>query len=164
MLNLDPGMMIWAWITFLVLLGLLYKVAWKPLLSTIEKREHTIQDSLAKAAQAKDEAQALIDKYEEMIRSAQNEAQRIIRENRALAEKSRQEIIEQARGTAEKIVEKAKLEIEKEKESALFSLRSEVADLAIEATKKILHESLDESRQRTIVNNFIEKIPKNTSN
>jgi len=60
MLNLDPGMMIWAWITFLALLGLLYKFAWKPILSTIEKREQTIQDSLDKAAKANEEAQVLL--------------------------------------------------------------------------------------------------------
>jgi F-type H+-transporting ATPase subunit b len=164
MLNLDPGMMIWAWITFLVLLGILYKVAWRPILAAIEKRERTIQESLDKAAKASEEAEALIKQHEEMIRSAQSEVQRIINENRELAEKSRQQIIEQAQGTAQKMVEKAKLEIEKEKESALLVLRGEVADLAIEATKKILHESLDETRQRALVDDFIGKIPKSTPN
>jgi F-type H+-transporting ATPase subunit b len=164
MLNLDPGMMIWAWITFLVLLGLLYRFAWKPILAAIEKREQTIQDSLDMAAKAKEEAQALLEQHQEMIRSAQSEAQRIIKENRELAAKSRQEIIEQARDNAQKIVDKAKLEIEKDKENALLALRGEVADLAIAATKKILHESLDEARQRALVEDFIEKIPKTTSN
>ncbi len=164
MLNLDPGMMIWAWVTFLVLLILLYKVAWKPIFSTIEKREHSIQDSLDKAAKANEDAQALLSRHEEMINSAQGEAQRIIKENRELAEKSRQEVIEQARNSAQKMVDKAKLEIEKEKESALLALRGEVADLTIEATKKILHESLDEGRQRSIVNALIDKIPKSLSN
>jgi F-type H+-transporting ATPase subunit b len=164
MLNLDPGMMIWAWVTFLVLLFLLYKVAWKPIFSTIEKREHTIQDSLDQASKANEEAQVLLKKHEEMIHSAQSEAQHIIKENRELAEKSRQEIIEQARNSAQKMVDKAKLEIEKEKESALLALRGEVADLAIEATKKILQESLDENRQRSIVNALIDKIPKSSTN
>jgi len=164
MLNLDPGMMIWAWATFLVLLGLLYKLAWKPILSAIEKRERTIQESLEKAAKASEDAQAMMNQHEEMMRTAQNEAQRIINENRELAEKSRQQIIAQAQHTAENLVEKAKLEIEKEKESALLALRSEVADLAIEATKKILHESLDETRQRTLVNDFLDKLPKSTPN
>jgi F-type H+-transporting ATPase subunit b len=62
------------------------------------------------------------------------------------------------------MVDKAKLEIEKEKESALLALRGEVADLAIEATKKILQESLDENRQRSIVNALIDKIPKSSTN
>jgi F-type H+-transporting ATPase subunit b len=164
MLDLDPGMMIWAWVTFLVLLGLLYKLAWKPILSAIEKRERTIQESLEKAAKASEDAQVLMNQHEEMMRTAQNEAQRIIDDNRVLAEKSRQQIIEQAQHMAQNMVEKAKLEIEKEKESALLALRSEVADLAIEATKKILHESLDETRQRTLVNDFIDKLPKSTPN
>jgi F-type H+-transporting ATPase subunit b len=164
MLNLDPGMMIWAWITFLVLLGLLYKFAWKPILATIEKREQTIQDSLDKATRANEDAQKLLSKHEEMIKLAEGEAQRIIKENRELAEKSRQEIIQEARGNALKMVEKAKLEIEKEQESAVLKLRSEIADLAIEATRKILQESLDEKRQRALVSAFIDKLPKSTSN
>jgi F-type H+-transporting ATPase subunit b len=164
MLELDPGMMIWAWFTFLLLLILLYKVALKPLLAAVTKREQTIQDSLDKAAKANEEAQALLSRHEQMIRSAQGEAQQIIKENRDLAEKSRAEIIEQARDSAQKMVEKAKQEIEKEKDDALLSLRSEVADLAIEATRKILHESLDESRQRTIVEKFIDKMPKKRPN
>jgi len=164
MLNLDPGMMIWAWVTFLALLFLLYKVAWKPLFSTIEKREKTIQDSLDQASKASEEAQALLKRHQEMINTAQGEAQQIIKENRELAEKSRQEIIEQARISAQKIVDKAKLEIEKEKENAVLALRGEVADLAIEATKKILHETLDEKRQRAIVNSLIDQIPKSSSN
>ena len=164
MLDLDPGMMIWAWATFLALLFLLYKVAWKPIFSAIEKREQTIQGSLDKASKANEEAQLLLQKHAEMINKAQGEAQQIIKENRDLAEKSRQEIIEQARNSAQKIVDKAKLEIEKEKENALLALRSEVADLAIEATKKILHESLDEKRQRAIVNTLIDQIPKSSSN
>jgi F-type H+-transporting ATPase subunit b len=163
MLNLDPGMMIWAWITFLVLLGLLYKVAWKPILSIIEKREQMIQESLNTAAKSNEEAQVLLSKHQDMIRTAESEAQRLIKENREMAEKSHQEIIEQARRSAQKLVEKAKQEIEKEKESALLSLRSEIADLAIEATRKILEESLDEKKQRTLVNAFLDKIPKSIS-
>jgi len=99
-----------------------------------------------------------------MIRSAESEAQRMIKENRELAEKSHQEIIEQARLAAQKLVDKAKQEIDKEKESALLALRGEIADLAIEATKKILHESLDENRQRALVNAFLDKMPKSTPN
>jgi F-type H+-transporting ATPase subunit b len=95
-----------------------------------------------------------------MIRQAESEAQRLIKENRELAEKTRQEIIEQAKQSAQNLVEKSKQEIEREKDSALLSLRSEIADLAIEATRKILEESLDEKRQRTLVDSFLDKIPK----
>jgi F-type H+-transporting ATPase subunit b len=159
MLNLDPGMMIWGWATFIVLLILLYKVAWKPILSTIDKRENTIQDSLDNAKNAQDEAETLLAKHEEMIKSAEMEAQKLIKENRELAEKSKQDILDQAQKTAQDLVEKAKADIEKEKEAALATLRTEVADLAIGATRKIIGESLDEAKHREMIDEFVQKIP-----
>ena len=159
MLNLDPGMMIWAWITFLVLLGILYKVAWKPILATIDKREETIQGSLDSAKQAQEEAEKLLLKHQELIRSADEESAKLIRENRELAEKSKQEIIAQAQKSAHDLLEKAKADIEKEKEAALMTLRTEVADLAIAATRKIIGESMDEGKQREVVDSFMHKIP-----
>ena len=161
MLNLDPGMMIWGWVTFIVLLILLYKVAWKPILSTIDKRENTIQDSLDSAKNAQEEAEKLLSKHQEMIKSAEQEAQNLIRENKDLAEKSKQEILAEARNTAQNFIEKAKADIEKEKEAALLSLRTEVADLVITATRKIIGETLDEAKHRRMVDDFIRKIPDN---
>lgn len=161
MLNLDPGMMIWGWVTFIVLLILLYKVAWKPILSTIDKRENTIQDSLDSAKNAQEEAEKLLSKHQEMIKSAEQEAQNLIRENKDLAEKSKQEILAQARNTAQNFIEKAKADIEKEKEAALLSLRTEVADLVISATRKIIGETLDEAKHRRMVDDFIRNIPDN---
>jgi F-type H+-transporting ATPase subunit b len=86
----------------------------------------------------------------------------MLKENRELAEKSRQVILEQAKGSADQILKKAKAEIEKEKDDALHSLRSEVADLAIAATKKIIGESIDESKQKSIISEFIQKMPKSS--
>jgi F-type H+-transporting ATPase subunit b len=160
MLELEPGVIGWAWITFGVLLFLLYKFAWKPILSIIDKREKTIQDSLDNAEKAHTEAQSLLEKHEQMIKDAEEEAQKLIKENREAAEKSRQEIIQQARASAETMVQKAKDEIEKEKETALHTLRAEVADLAISATKKIIGETIDEAKQRALVDEFIQKMPK----
>jgi len=160
MLELEPGVIGWAWVTFGVLLFLLYKLAWKPILSTIDNREKTIQGSLDNAEKAHQEAQSLLEKHEQMIKDAEEEAQKLIRENREAAEKSRQEIVQQARSSAEIMVQKAKAEIEKEKEAALHSLRAEVADLAIAATKKIIGETADEAKQRALVDEFIKKIPK----
>ena len=164
MLELDPGLMIWAWVTFFVLLLILYKVAWKPILSVIDNREKSIKDSIEEAENSRQEAEQLLIKHKEMIDSAASEAQSLLKENRALAEKTKQEIIEQAKYSAQKMLDKAKIEIEKEKESALLSLRTEVADLTISATKKIINESLDESKQRALIDDFIQKIPKSTKN
>jgi F-type H+-transporting ATPase subunit b len=164
MLELDPGVMIWAWITFFVLLLLLYKLAWKPILATIEKREQTIQDSLDRAEKAREEAEALLEQHNQLMRSAEEDAQRLLKENRELSEKSRLEILEQAKQSAEKLIENAKSAIEKEKQDALTALRVEVADLAVNATKKIIGESLDDKKQREIVSDYLGKIPDTMQN
>jgi F-type H+-transporting ATPase subunit b len=164
MLDLDPGMMIWAWITFVILLTLLYRFAWKPILSVVDKRERTIQDSLDKAKQAQEEAEALLNRHQEMMQKAEEEARKFLSENRELAEKSKHDILEQARQSAQTILDKAKQEIEREKEAAVLALRSEVADLAISATRKIIGESLDEARQRSLIEEYVGKIPKTTKN
>ena len=156
--------MIWAWITFFILLILLYKIAWKPILSTIEKREKTIQDSLDRSEKAQEEAEKILEEHKVLMRSAEEDAQRLLKENRELAEKSRQEILWEARQSADKVISKAKAEIENEKQDALIALRGEVADLVISATKKIIGESLDEAKQKTIVSEFIDKMPKSTQN
>jgi F-type H+-transporting ATPase subunit b len=164
MLDLDPGMMIWAWITFVILLTLLYRFAWKPILSVVDKRERTIQDSLDKAKHAQEEAEALLNRHQEMMQKAEEEARKFLSENRELAEKSKHDILEQARQSAQTILDKAKQEIEREKEAAVLALRSEVADLAISATRKIIGESLDEARQRSLIEEYVGKIPKTTKN
>jgi F-type H+-transporting ATPase subunit b len=164
MLNLDPGMMVWAWITFGVLLFILYKVAWKPILSNIDKREKTIQESLNKAQKAQEEAELLLEKHEQLMKNAEREAQNLLKENRELSEKSREEIINEAHAGAQNILDKAKAEIEKEKESALLALKAEIADLTIAATKKIIGEALDETKHRKLVDDFIQKMPKSTNN
>ena len=164
MLELDPGVMIWAWITFFVLLLLLYKLAWKPILSTIDKREKTIQDSLDRAEKAKEEAEALLAQHNQLMRTAEEDAQRLLKENRELAEKSRLQIIDQAKESAAKLVVNAKTAIEKEKQDALSALRNEVADLAINAATRIIGESLDETKQRAIVSDYIGKMPDQPQN
>ncbi|MCK5032667.1 MAG: F0F1 ATP synthase subunit B [Calditrichia bacterium] len=164
MLSLDPGVMIWAWITFVVLLFLLYKIAWKPILSAIDNREKLIQDSIEQAEKAKKESEELLEKHEKLIRNAEEEAQKIIKENKELAEKSRQELIEHAKEESNKLREKAKLEIEHEKESALQALRSEVVDLTMTATKKLIGDVLDDSKHRGIIENYIQKLPESEKN
>ena len=164
MLDLDPGVMIWAWITFFILLIMLYKIAWKPILSTIDKRENMIQDSLDRSEKAREEAEEILEKHNALMRSAEEDAQRLLKENRELAEKSRQDILEEARQSANNLISKAKVEIDKEKQDALTALRSEVAELAINATKKIIGESLDEAKQKSIVSEYIDKMPESTQN
>ncbi len=164
MLNLDPGMIIWTWITFLIVLVILNKVALKPILAAIENREKTIRDDLEQAQKEREEAQHLLEKHKEMMASAESEAQRLLKEARELADKKRQELLEQARHESQKLIEQAKAEIRHEKESALASLKAEVADLAVGAAEKIILQNLDEKKQKAIVEEYLKSLPKNVNN
>lgn len=164
MLNLDPGMIIWTWITFIIVLVILSKVALKPMLATIENREKTIRNDLEQAHRQREEAEQMLQKHKELMAGAESEAQRLLREGRELAEQKRQELLEQARAEYQKILEQAKQEIQHEKESALASLKAEVADLAIGAAEKIIIQNLDENKQKAIVDEYIKSLPKNVKN
>ncbi len=164
MLELDPGMMIWTWITFFVVLIILYKVALKPILSTIQNREESMRSDLDEAEKQRSEAEALLEKHKEMIAGAESEAQKIIKENQQLAEKSRQEMIDKAREESDRLIEKAKSEIERQKQTALDSLKAEVADLAVGAAEKILLQTLDKEKQKEVVDQYLKSMPKSIKN
>ena len=164
MLNLDPGMMIWTWITFLIVLGILSKLALKPMLNAINNREDQIRGDIENAKKQRDEAEELLNQHKELMTSAESEAQKIVKENQQLAEKTKQTMIETARIEADKIIENAKKEIDRQKDSALSSLRAEVADLAIGAAEKIIIQKLDKSEHANVINEYIKSMPKSEKN
>jgi len=164
MLNLDPGMMIWTWITFLIVLGVLSKLALKPMLTAINNREDQIRGDIENAKKQRDEAEALLNQHKELIAGAESEAQKIIKENQLLAEKTKQSMIETARIEADKIIENAKKEIDRQKEGALTSLRAEVADLAIGAAEKIIVQKLNKSEHADVINEYIKSMPRSQKN
>ncbi len=155
MLQLEPGMMIWTWITFFALFFILARVAWKPLLTAVNKREKTISESLKKAEEAKSEAQNLLEEQEKRLTQAQGEIQKIMKENKDLAEKMKNEMIENARSEVQKLRDKAHADIEREKESAISELKHQVADLAIQAASKIIEQNLDADKHRKLINDYI---------
>ena len=164
MLNLDPGMMIWTWITFLIVLGIMSKLALKPMLTAINNREDQIRGDIENAKKQRDEAEELLNQHKELMTSAESEAQKIVKENQQLAEKTKQTMIETARIEADKIIENAKKEIDRQKDSALSSLRAEVADLAIGAAEKIIIQKLDKSEHANVINEYIKSMPKSEKN
>ena len=108
MLELDFGMMAWTWITFAVVLFILYKVALKPILSAIENREESVKDDLDTAKRQRDETEELLNKHQMMISEAESEAQKILKETQDLAQKTRLELLEEARSESADMIEKAK--------------------------------------------------------
>jgi F-type H+-transporting ATPase subunit b len=161
LLSPNVGLAVWITLVFAALLFLLGKYAWGPITSALAEREETIETSLTRAEAALAEAKQLAADNEKARREAELEAQKIMREAREAAEAARAEQAEKTRQQIRQMQETAEAEIEREKQQALAELRSEVADLAIQAAEKILHETLDAPRQKKLVDSFISDLPKN---
>lgn len=161
LLSPNLGLFVWILITFLVLMFVLRKYAWGPITSALDERENRIQDSMDQAEKALAEAKQVQADNTKARRESEAEAQRLLREARDEAERLRGEEVEKTKAKIQEMQENAQAEIEREKQSALADLRREVADLAIQAAGKILSENLDDNRQRKLVDDFIDDLPRN---
>lgn len=157
----NAGLAFWIAIVFGLLLFLLWRFAWGPMTSALTEREQTIEASIRRAEAALEEARQLQADNEKARREAEAEAQRILREAREAADAARTESLEKERAQIAHLREQFQQEMIREKEQIKGDLRSEVADLAIEAAERILRENLDQPRQRKLVDDFITTLPKN---
>ena len=158
---LEPhsGLIAWTIITFLVVLFILKRAVWKPLLGALDERERRIADALASAERARDEAQASLEEHRKALSGAQGEAREIVAQAREAGERVRDGIVQEARTAAQQTVEQARSSIESEKRAALSELRREVADLAVRAAGAILDANLDDERNRKLVDDLIAGVP-----
>ena len=161
MFDINPGLIVWTIITFVLVLTVLGKFAWKPLLQSLDEREEKIRGSLEQAEKARAEAAELLKQNEKNMARAEEEFQKAIRDGKALAEKMKDEIVTKAKQQAQHELQMAKDEIQRDIVAAKQQLRTEVADLAIKAAEKILDETLDQQRQKKVVDSFLNQMPKN---
>jgi len=159
LLSVEPGLMIWTILIFVLLLIILKKYAWGPLMKSLTDREQTIKDSINRAEYLKQEAEKMLEEHKQMLAKTDEESRKIISESRQMAEKMRQDIVNKTHDDAAKILQNAKSEIEREKVAALNQLKDEIANLAIGAASKIIDENLDSEKQKKIIGNFIKQIP-----
>lgn len=161
LLSPNAGLIVWVGITFILLMILLRRFAWGPITTALTERESTIKDSIDQAQKALAEAKAIQADNTRARREAEAEAQKVLREAREEADRLRTEEVVKTRDQIKALQEQAQAEIEREKESALNSLRQEVANLAIDAASKILRANLDAARQQKIVDDFLGDLSKN---
>jgi len=161
MLEINPGLAIWTIITFVCLAGLLSKFVWKPMLKLLNDRENKIHSALEEADRARAEAAEMLKQNEKNLARAEEEYQKMIRESKALAEKLKEDIVIKAKQQAQNELKLAAEEIQRNTEAAKQKLRAEVADLAIKATEKILEETLDEKKQKHLIDSVMNQLPKN---
>ena len=158
MFDLNPGLSVWTTFVFLILLGILWKFAWGPILEMVQAREDGIQGTLDQAANERDEAAKLLAEHRQQMADARRQAQQMIAEGKEAGERVRQGIEEKARIEGDAMIERARESIEREKDAALGELRKEAVDLALAAAAKLLQESLDEEQDRELIMGFIDDL------
>lgn len=159
LLSINQGMVYWTVLVFLLLVVILGKFAWKPLLAAIDAREAKISGDLEKAENAKKEAEENLASLNKRLAEARVEADEIVSTSRSAAEKIAEKLKQDAKDEAAKILEKAQATIQAEKDSALNELRKEVAELAVGAANKIILANLDAKGQQTLVDEYIKEMP-----
>jgi len=159
LVSVNPGLIIWTIVTFLALVFLLGKVAWKPIIGALERREKTIRDAIEEARRARQEGQRLLAEHEQLIAKAEAEAREIVQAAREASEQLRREAEVSARAESQRLLDQARRDIQNAKEAALRDIRDTVADLAVAAAGKIVQETLDPERHRKMVDDLIERLP-----
>jgi F-type H+-transporting ATPase subunit b len=152
------GNAVWTLVIFGVVLFVLGKYAWGPLLDTLQKREQFIHDSLAEAKQAHDEAKAQLAEYTEKLHQARGEATEIVEEGRRDAEVVKARIEEEARDESRKMLDRAKREIELAKQTAIKELYTSSATLATEMASRILRKELSAAEREKLVQRSLDEL------
>ena len=152
------GLSVWATLVFVALLGILWKFAWGPLLSQVEARENRIQGALDESKSAREEAAKLLEEHRAQLADARRQANELIAEGKAAGERLRKELEEKARTEAQGIVDAARREIERERDAAIAELRRESVELALAAAAKLMHERMDDAKDRELVVSYLENV------
>ena len=157
-MNVAPTMMGLTWFVFAIVAALLYKLAWKPILKALDEREATIRQSLANAAKLRDELDKLEQQRREMLAEADRKSRDVIAEARKAAGETAALIEQKAHSTAQALVDNARREITAAEEQAKAALRRETAELALAVASRLLHENLDDAKNRALTDQLIQKL------
>jgi F-type H+-transporting ATPase subunit b len=154
----DPGLYIWTIATFLVLVGLLAKFAWGPLLAAMAARQDAIRKSLDEARQAKQELERLNVESARILAQARTEAEAILSATRSDATQFREELKQQARADAAAIVKNAEKQVELEKTRAIQEIRQEAVNLSVTIASKLLQRNVSKDDNLRLIEDTFKHI------
>jgi len=155
----NPGLILWTAITFLILLFILRKYAWKPILKAVTDRETSIESALLKAEAVREEMSRLTSENEALLRQARAERDAIL----ADATKVKNQIISEAKDSAQKegakMLDKARMEINNQKLIAIADVKNQVASLSLEIAEKVLRKQFeDQKKQDELVKELLKEV------
>ena len=153
------GLIFWTSLVFIILLFLLGKFAWKPILKSVKERETKIETALEASEKAREEMAALKSQNEDLRKEALTERDSLLKEAREMKDKIVAEAKNTAKEEGERIIESAREAIKNEKLAAVTELKNQVAVLSIEIAEKIVREKLStDEKQKTLVDGLVEEI------
>lgn len=158
--DVKPGLIIWTWITFIVVAVLLRKFAWGPLLSSVEGREKSIVDAIESAKRERAEAEKLLGEQKTAIAQARQEAADAVRKTQADMEKFRDELMNKARKEADALKADAQRAIVEERTKAIVEIKAEAVKLSIAIAEKLLNEKLDDAKHQQLAQQFVADLAK----
>ncbi|MBU0691191.1 F0F1 ATP synthase subunit B [bacterium] len=142
-LNIEPGSIIWTIVSFLIVVWLVGKFGWKPLIQGLKSREDSIRHNLETAKAEREKAAGLLADYEQAIAGARKEATDIIQKAQDEANRQREQSERETKETTLKMIERARVDIERESDAAKTELSKHVAQLTARATSRLLGRAID---------------------
>ena len=159
LLRFEPGLMIWTIAIFFVLLVVLRKFAWKPLLVALDDREQNIKDALEQAQKTQRDTELVLAENQRRGDEALKKAEQIVEQARQEGEQVRRQVVDDAKAEAKRVTEQGLRRLEAEQRAAMAEIRAGAADLAIRAAGRLVAVSLTEQQQREIVDQFLAEVP-----
>jgi F-type H+-transporting ATPase subunit b len=158
----DPGLFIWTIVTFLVLLTILAKFAWRPLLQALESRQALIRKSLDDAVQAKQDLERLTHEAAQIMSKARVDAEAVVSRSQADADRLREEMKQKAKADADVIVKSAERQIQLETNRALQQIRLEAVDLSVMIASKLIQRNLTKEDNEKLIADALEQVESRT--
>lgn len=153
------GLFFWQTVIFVLLILLLKKFAWKPILDAVNEREEGIKNALLSAEKAKEEMASLQSDNEEILKKARSERDSLLKEAREIKQQLIDEAKNEAKNEAKKIISQAQETIQNEKNSAIVDLKNQVAGLSIDIAEKVLKEKLSNDKaQMQLVKDLVKNV------
>lgn len=160
LLSVDATLLWATLVIFALFAWVLGKFAWGPLLKIVDEREKSIREQVEAAERAAAEARDTLAKHQELLRDAGREREEILSRALKEAEQARLELVAKARAESEALLKRGQEQMQREREQALGELRSQVADIAVEAASRIVKSSLSDEAQRRLVDEYIQALPR----
>ncbi len=160
LLNPDIGLVVWTITTFLILVVVLGKFAWKPMIKTLQDREIGIRRAIDDANMARQTAEELKRQYQQALEQGNEKAQQMLTQAKADAQKLREQLLKEAEADASRLAEQSRRQLEEEKERLLRELRQETAAISVRVAEKLLKHSMNAKEQDVLVQRFLSDIEK----